>query len=325
MNITRRGLAALGAALPMAAWAQGATDFPRQPIRLVVPFAPGGATDIIARILAPGMQERLGGRGVVIENRGGAAGVLGAEAVISAPPDGHTLAFFSITNAVLNAGLIRNPRLDPRTAFTPVSLVATLPMVLTVGNHVPARTLPELVALMRERPGQLTYGSSGAGGINHLGAHLLNMRTNTQAVHVPYRGAGLVYADMMAGNVDVLVEGIASQAPFVKNGQIRGLATLDRSRNALLPEVPTAIEQGLADFEIMNFMSVFAPAATPVPVIQRLEDAIRGAVRNEAASQRFRESGAEPAGSTTEAFRRFWQAQLALWLPVVEASGVRIE
>lgn len=325
MNITRRGLAALGAALPTVARAQGAPDFPRQPIRLVVPFAPGGATDILARILAPGMSEQLGGRAVVIENRGGAAGVLGAEAVISAPPDGHTLAFFSITNAVLNAGLIRNPRLDPRTAFTPVSLVVTMPMVLTVGNQVPARSLPELIALMRRRPGELTYGSSGTGGINHLGSHMLNMRTNTQAVHVPYRGAGLVYADMMAGNVDFLIEGIASQAPYVRNGQIRGLATLARTRTPLLPDVPTAIEQGLDDFEIMNFMAVFAPAATPAPVVQRLEGAIRNAVRTEAMGQRFRDSGAEPAGSTTEEFRSFWQAQLALWLPVVEASGVRIE
>ncbi|HEY4252932.1 MAG TPA: tripartite tricarboxylate transporter substrate binding protein [Roseomonas sp.] len=323
--MTRRSLAALGAALPLAARAQGAADFPRQAIRMVVPFAPGGATDILARILTPGMSERLGGRGVVIENRGGAAGVLGAEAVVSAAADGYTLAFFSITNSVLNAGLIRNARLDPRTAFMPVSLVATLPMVLTVGNHVPARTLPELIDLMRARPGQLTYGSSGTGGINHLGAHLLNMRTNTQAVHVPYRGAGLVYADMMAGNVDFLIEGIASQAPFVKSGQIQGLATLDRRRNPLLPDLPTAIEQGLEDFEIMNFMSVFARTGTPAPVIEKLEGAIRGAVRDEAAAQRYRDNGAEPVGSGGEEFRTFWQQQLALWLPVVEASGVRIE
>jgi tripartite-type tricarboxylate transporter receptor subunit TctC len=324
MTIPRRGLAALAGLLPVAARAQ-APDFPRQPVRLVVPFAPGGTVDIMARILAPGLQEELGGRSVLVENRGGAAGILGAEAVVSAPADGHTLAFFSLTNAVLNAGLIRNPRLDPRTAFVPVSLVATLPMVLTVGNHVPARTLPELIALMRARPGRLSYGSAGAGGINHLGAYLLNLRTGTEALHVPYRGAGPAYADMIAGNLDVLVEGIASQAPFIRSGQVRGIATLGAGRSPLLPELPTAIEQGLEAFEIMNFLAVFAPAGTPPPVLRRLEGAIRAAVGKDAAAQRFRESGAEPAGTTTEEFRAYWQAQLALWLPVVEASGVRIE
>ncbi len=326
MRLSRRAFAALAAAAPVVpASAQGAADFPRQTIRMVVPFAPGGATDIVARILAPGMQEAFGGTSVIVENRGGAAGVIGAEAVLNAPADGHTISLFTITNSVLNAGLIKNPRLDPRTAFTPISLIVTMPMVLTVGNHVPARSLPEFIELMKSRPGRLTYGSSGAGSINHLGAHLLNLRTDTQAVHVPYRGAGLVYADMVAGNVDWLVEGIASQAPQVRSGNVRALAVLARERNSSLPEVPTAIEQGLADFEIMNFMGLFASAAVPAPVLRRLEEAARAAVAQPALAQRLRDAGTEPAGTTTDEFRSFWQAQLALWLPVVEASGVRLE
>jgi tripartite-type tricarboxylate transporter receptor subunit TctC len=323
--LTRRAFYALGTALAAVPATARAQDFPRQTIRFVVPFAPGGATDIVARILAPGMQEAFGGTAVVVENRGGAAGMIGAEAVLNAPADGHTVVLFTITNSVLNAGLVRNPRLDPRTAFVPVSLAVTMPMVLTVGNHVPARSLPEFIAWMRARPGRSTYGSAGTGSINHLGAHLLNMRTNTQSEHIPYRGAGLVYADMAAGNVDWLVEGIASQAPQVRGGTIRALAVLARQRNPLLPEVPTAIEAGLADFEIMNFMGVFAHAATPAPLLARLERAARAAVANPAIAARLRDAGTEPAGTTADEFRSFWQAQLALWLPVVEASGVRLD
>jgi tripartite-type tricarboxylate transporter receptor subunit TctC len=320
--LSRRAFAALAAAAPAAALAQ---DFPRQTVRMVVPFAPGGATDIVARILSPGMQEAFGGTTVVVENRGGAAGMIGAEAVLNAPADGHTVTLFTITNAVLNAGLVRNPRLDPRIAFAPVSLIVTMPMVLTVGNHVPARTLPEFIAWLRSRPGRSSYGSAGTGSINHLGAHLFTMRTATQAEHIPYRGAGLVYADMAAGNVDWLVEGIASQAPQVRAGTVRALAVLARQRNPLLPEVPTAIEAGVPDFEIMNFMGLFAHAATPAPLLARLGRAAQAAVANPAIAARLRDAGTEPAGTTADEFRGFWQAQLALWLPVVEASGVRLD
>ena len=312
-------LGALLAAPALSVRAQGA------PIRMVIPFAPGGATDVIGRILAPGMQEALGGAPVVVENRGGAAGILGAEAVLGAPADGQTITLFTITNAVLNAGMVKNARQDPRNGFAPVSQVISMPMVLTVGKHVPAQNLQEFIALMRARPGRLTYGSSGTGGINHLGSHLLNMRTNTTAEHVPYRGAGLVFADMMAGNVDFLTEGIASQQQHVRAGSIRALAVLSRERSPLLPDVPTAIEQGLPDFEIMNFMGIFVHKATPPAQIARLEAATRAAVANPAIAQRLREAGTDPVGSSAADFNTFWQAQLALWLPVVEASGVKLE
>jgi tripartite-type tricarboxylate transporter receptor subunit TctC len=312
-------LGALLAAPALSVRAQGA------PIRMVIPFAPGGATDVIGRILAPGMQEALGGAPVVVENRGGAAGILGAEAVLGAPADGQTITLFTITNAVLNAGMVKNPRQDPRNGFVPVSQVISMPMLLTVGKHVPAQNLQEFIALMRARPGRLTYGSSGTGGINHLGSHLLNMRTNTTAEHVPYRGAGLVFADMMAGNVDFLTEGIASQQQHVRAGSIRALAVLSRERSPLLPDVPTAIEQGLPDFEIMNFMGIFVHKATPPAQIARLEAATRAAVANPAIAQKLVEAGTDPVGSSAADFNTFWQAQLALWLPVVEASGVKLE
>lgn len=326
MTITRRTLsaAALGLAAASPALAQGGTDFPSRPVRLIIPFAPGGSTDIVARIVAPGMQDVFGGRPVVAENRAGAAGLLGTEALVSSPPDGHAILIATISNGVLAAGFTRNPRLDPRNAFLPVSLVATLPMVLTVNNALPVRSLPELIAYMRARPGGTNYGSAGPGSLNHLGGHLLNVRTDTQAVHVPYRGSGPVFADLIAGSIQWFIEGISAQAPFVNGGQVRALATLAPERNALLPNVPTAREQGV-EFDIVNFMGIFTGAGTPASVVAQLEAALRATVAKEATKARLREAGTDPAGSTTAEFRSFWEAQLAQWLPVAEASGIRID
>jgi tripartite-type tricarboxylate transporter receptor subunit TctC len=230
-----------------------------------------------------------------------------------------------MTNAILAAGLYRNPRIDPRRDFQPVSLVARLPMVLTVGNHVPARNLTELVALMRERPGRLTYGSAGIGSLNHFGGHMLTTQSNTQATHVPYRGSGPVFADMIAGNVDMMIEGIASQVGYIRNGQVRAIATLAPERNPQLPDVPTAVEQGMADLNIINFMAIFAPTAVPAPAVKRLEVAVRAAVHDEAIARRLRDAGTDPAGTTVEEFRAWYQAQLAIWMPLIESSGIKLD
>jgi tripartite-type tricarboxylate transporter receptor subunit TctC len=328
--VPRRTLLAVAAGVGGgSAAAQTAAQDPeamsRQPVRLVVTAAAGGSTDVIARIVAPGMSAALAGRPVLVENRGGGGGVIGAEAVASAPPDGTALGFFTVTAAVLNALLHKSMRFDTRKAFAPVSLVVTMPMVLTVGSHVPARTLPEFVALMRDRPGRVTYGSSGPGSINHLGAVMLNERTGTRAEHVPFRGAGPVFASMMAGQTDFLVEGIASQLPFVQQGSIRALAVTSPRRSPLLPEVPTVMEQGVPDFEILNWMGVFAPAATPAPIVARLEEAVRAAVADPATNRRLREAGVEPVGSTAADLRRFWDAQFARWGPVAASSGVSLD
>ena len=325
MTVSRRSFSAAALVLPVAntSLAQTAAAFPNRPVRLIVPFAPGGSTDIVARILAPGMQEAFNGRSVVAENRAGAAGALGVEALVSSPPDGHAALIATLSNGVLAAGLMKNPRLDPRAAFLPVSLVATLPMVLTVGNQVPAQTLPEFIELMRAHPGETNYGSAGPGSLNHLGSYLLNMRTGTRSEHVPYRGSGPAFADLIAGHLQWLIEGISAQAPFVTTGQVRALAVLSRERSPLLPDVPTAVEQGV-DFEIINFMGIFTVAGTPTALVSRLEAAIRSAVGNEATAKRLREAGTDPVGSTSEEFKRFWEAQLAQWLPVVAASGVSV-
>ncbi|WP_426959368.1 Bug family tripartite tricarboxylate transporter substrate binding protein [Muricoccus radiodurans] len=323
---SRRGLLAGAATLAAGpARAQAPADASRQPIRLIVTAAAGGSTDVVARIVAPGMSEALGGRSVVVENRGGGGGVIGAEAVANAAPDGSTLGFFTVTAGVLNALLHKNLRFETQRAFAPVSLVITMPMLLTVGNHVPARNLQEFVAWMKTRPGRTTYGSSGPGSINHLGAVMLCNRSGTQAEHIPFRGAGPVFASMMAGDTDFLIEGIASQAPFVQQGSIRAIAVTSPERSPLLPDVPTVIEQGIPGFEILNWMGVFAPVATPAPIIQRLEAATQAAVRDPSGSRRLRETGVEPAGSGAAELRQFWEGQFRLWGPIAAESGVTLD
>jgi tripartite-type tricarboxylate transporter receptor subunit TctC len=312
--IARRALLA-GAALPFAARAQGA------PLRMVVPFAPGGATDIAARVVVPGLAEALA-RPVVVENRGGGGTLIGAEAVANAAPDGNTIGFFTITTAARAPALHRTLRFDIRRAFAPLSLVGTMPMLIVCGPHVPAQTLAELLALLRDSPKPLTYGSAGPGSINHLGAHLLAMRAGGRAEHIPYRGAALVVPDLIAGNVDFLVEGFASLHPHVRAGALRGLAITGEARSALLPEVPTAIEAGLADFRILNWFAAFAPAGTAVPP---LEAGLQRAVRSAPVAARLVENGIDPVGSDAATLARFWDAEIALWRPVVQAAGVSLD
>ncbi len=315
----RRAL--LGAALAAPAYAQ---EFPRQPIRLVVPFAPGGSTDVVARLIAPAMAEALG-KPVLIENRPGAGGTVASEMLVNSTPDGHTIALYTLSAAVLNAGLYRNLRFDTRRDHAPISLVATLPMVVAAGQHVPGRNLAELLGYMKANPGKITYGSAGNGTINQMGSLLLWNRAGVQATHVPYRGAGPVITDMIAGNVDVLMEGIASLLPQVQSGQLKGLAVTSPARSPMLPQVPTVAEQGLPGFEIFNMMGLYGPAAMPAAVVSRLEAAARAVVARPEAQARLRELGCDPVGSSAGELAQYWDRQLALWLPLVRESGATVD
>jgi tripartite-type tricarboxylate transporter receptor subunit TctC len=302
-----------------AALAQGE---PGRPIRMVVPFAPGGSADVVARITAQGLQEvlgQMGGQTVVVENRGGSGGVIGSEAVLAAPPDGGTIAFHTLSSAVLNAGLYRNLSFDVRRAFAPVALIGTLPNVVMVNPKLPAQTLPELLALMRQRPGRITYASSGAGTITHLSAHLLASMAGAEATHVPYRGSGPAFADLLAGTVDMMVDTMASVIPAIRGGQVRALAVTTTTRSAALPEIPTAAEAGLPGYETYNWHAIFAHAATPAPVLARLEAATIAAVKAQAA--RLEAAGVEPRPEGSLALGAFWDRQLALWIPIIRTSG----
>ena len=309
---------------PAKAQDAGGSAFPNRPIRMVVPFAPGGSADIVARITAQGMSEALG-QPVAVENRGGGGGVIGSEAVLAAPADGYTLAFHTASSAVLNAGLYRNLPFDIRRAFAPVSLVGLVPNVVVVSPGLPAATLRELVELLRREPGRRTYASSGPGTITHLSGHMLADMAGGAMVHVPYRGSGPANADLMAGRIDVMVDTISSTIPFVRAGQMRALAVSSRERSAALPDVPTAAEAGLPGYESTNWHAVFVAAGTPGPVVARLERTARAAVASPATNRRLVEAGVEPRGTTAAELEAFWDAQMKVWIPIVRSSGATVE
>ena len=321
-RLRRRALvgAALAASAPAGRAAAQDAAYPNRPLRMVVPFAPGGSADLVARIAAQGMAEQLG-QPVAVENRGGSGGVIGSEAVLAAPADGYTIAFHSLSSAVLNAALYRHLSFDIRRAFLPVSLVGLVPNIVVVNPKVPAATLRELVELVRREPGRLSYASSGAGTVVHLSGHMLAAMAGGEMVHVPYRGSGPAATDLVAGRVDLMVDTLPSTIPFVRNGQVRALAVGSPARNPSLPDVPTAAEAGLPGFESQNWHAVFVAAGTPAPVVARLEAATRAAVASPTTNRRLVEVGVEPRGGSAAELEAFWDAEMRRWLPVVRASG----
>ncbi len=320
------GLLAAGAtlALPVARPALAQAAYPSRPVRMVVPFAAGGAADVVARITAQALSEQLG-QPVTVDNRGGSGGVLGSEVALAAPADGYTIVFHTMSSAVINAGLYRNLPFDLRRAFRPISLIGLVPNVVLVNARLPAGNLQELIALLRANPGKYSYASSGNGTITHLSAHLLLSLIGAQAVHVPYRGSGPALQDLAAGTADMMVDTLAGVLGLVRGGQIRALAMTTRERSPALPEVPTAAEAGLPGYETYNWHALFATQNTPAPIVARLEQAAMAALRLPGTRQRLEQVGVAPAGGSAEALGRFWDAQLALWIPIIQASGARAE
>jgi tripartite-type tricarboxylate transporter receptor subunit TctC len=318
----RLALTALGAAaLPgRAARAQGA--YPARPIRLVIPFAAGGPTDIVARLVADRMAARLG-QPVVVDARPGAGGAIAAEAVARAAPDGHTLLIGTATTHAVNPAL-QEGRLPfhPIRDFAPIAQIARVPIVLVTHPDLPARDLPAFIGLLRARPGQMNYGSSGTGSMGHLAAVLLMQQLGTQATHIPYRGSAPMVADLLAGRVEFATDALASVVPFVQDSRIRAIAIATPDRAAALPSVPTFAEAGLPGFEAYTWNVVFAPAGTPASIIQLLNTTLNAVVAEADVAQRLSEMG-QPAvtGTTPQGTADFVQAELAKWAPVVRASG----
>jgi tripartite-type tricarboxylate transporter receptor subunit TctC len=312
------GLAALAAGPALAQ----PRAFPSRPVRIILPTAPGGSADIVARILGQGMQETLG-QSMVIEPRPGAGGLLASEYVAGQPADGHVLGFSSLSGAVLNIAMQERPTFDIRRSLTAVSIAGLLPQVIVVNPNLPVRTLAELMAFMRANPGRVTYASSGPGTILHLGVLMLAMRAETTAEHIPYRGAGPALQDVIAGNVNMMMEGVPSLLPFIRSGAVRALAVCSARRNPNLPDVPTTAEAGLPDFEVANWLAFFVASATPPATLKALEDGIRGATRMDAVRTRLTEAGLDVVGSTAEEAAAFWDQQFRQWVPVVQASGAK--
>lgn len=324
MAITKL-LAALAAAVTLVTpFAQAqAPSFPKQPVTLVVPFPAGGPTDAMARVLALKLGERLGQQ-VVVENRGGAGGSIGAEFVARAPADGYTLLFGTTGIMAFNPSLYSKLRYDPLKDFAPISLMAITMNVLVVNPQMPARNLSELVKLAKAKPGEITYGSAGNGSTNHISGELLRTTADIQISHVPYKGSAPALVDLLGGRITMMFDTIAQQKQNIAAGKLRPLVVTGPRRSPLLPEVPTAQEAGLKDFDVRVWFGVLAPAGTPAPVIERLNREVVAVMSTDEMKERMKVDGAEAHPTTPSEFGAMIRQDLAKWTPVVKASGITL-
>ncbi len=320
----RRDLAALlGAAMLPAAMAQ-AQPQATSPIRLVVPFAPGGASDVIGRIVAEQMRDRLG-IPVVVDNRAGASGNLGADIVAKARPDGLTLLLASASTHGINPTLMAHMPFDSRRDFTPVSLVVMVPTILVVTSGLPVRSVAELIAYARANPGKLNYGSMGNGTTQHLSGIMLRERAGVDLVHVPYRGQNLLIPELTTGQIHLVFNNIAAVQSAIEAGQLRPLAVALPERWPTLPQVPTFAEAGLQDFQVSSWLALLGPAGMPSETAERYAAAVRAGVADPAVRARLIQAGGLPIGSAPAETARFIDNEITSWGHVVRAAGVRME
>ena len=310
----------LGGAAP--AYAQ-ADAWPAKPIRLVIPFAAGGGTDIVGRLLAQRLADRLG-QPVLADNRAGAGGNIGTEAVAKAAPDGYTLLLAYASHAS-NVGLYTKLPFDPIADFAPIGMIATLPNLLVVHPDVPARNVEELIALARAQPGKLNYGSGGVGTPNHLSAEMFKAAARIDIHHVPYKGIGPSNVAQLAGEVQLSVPGLFTVLPHVRAGKLRALAVTSRARSAVAPEVPTMIEAGLPDFEAVSWYGLLAPAKTPSAILTRLNRELVAIVADPAFRDTLLKQGNEPETGTPQQFGERIAADIARWSQVIRAAGIKAD
>jgi len=326
MTPTRRqALIGLGAALaaPGLARAQGA--WPDRPVRVIVPFTPGGTTDILARAMSAELQEALG-QPFVVENRGGAGGTLGSEAVARSPADGYTLMMGHIGTLAVNPSLYSNLTFDTVTSFDPVVLVAIVPNILVVNpRRVAARNVQELIALARQRPGALSYGSGGNGSAAHIAMVAFTQATGTQMEHIPYRGTAPMMNDLIGGTIDLTLTGGPPALPPVRAGQLRALGVSSPQRLSSAGDIPTIAEQGVPGFDATQWYGFVAPAGTPRPVVDRLNAECTRILRGDRMRPRLEAEGADPAPGTPESFRDFIVAERARWGELIRTANVRAE
>lgn len=305
----------------MSAWGQG---YPSKPIKIIVPFPPGGTTDVVGRVVAQHLSENLGQQ-VVLENRGGAGGTVGAEAAARAAPDGYTLFFASTSTLSISPNLYRKVPYDPRTSFAPVSLVASAPMFVTVNSKVPVTTLRQFIELAKERPGEFHYSSSGNGTPVHIGTELFKSLAGVNVVHVPYRGGGPALQAVMAGDVQMMVNSLAVVLPQVQAGRLRALAVTSTARDPELPDVPTTAEAGLPGYLFSLWNGLVAPAGTPPEIIARLNSALLKAIATQSMIHELSRQGLHATGDTPEQFGAFIASELSLWGKLIRESGAKVD
>jgi tripartite-type tricarboxylate transporter receptor subunit TctC len=302
---------------------QGQEAWPTRPIRFILPFPPGGGTDILGRLIAERLSANLG-QPVVTENRGGAGGNVGAEAAARSASDGYTIVLVAPSLAI-SPTLYSKLNYDPVKDFAPISLVATVPNVMITQASLPVQSLQEFIAFARSKPGALNFGSGGAGTSNHLAGELFNIVTGAKLVHVPYKGVNLAMQDVLAGNVHLVFIGIPAAAPHVKAGRLRALAIVAPQRSSALPEVPTVAEAGLRDFEVTTWYGALAPAGTPRPVVTRLNAELVKIMHSPDLKERLAATGTEPLTSTPEEFAAYIKREIAKWGEVIRKAGVKAD
>ena len=302
--------------------AASAQDYPHKTVRIVVPFPPGGATDVVTRIVAQKLTDQFG-RQVVTENRGGAGGIVGSEAVAKAAPDGYTLVMGTTGTHAINASLYPKLSYDPLRDFAPITRTALLPNLIVAHPSVPARNIRELIALAKKNPGQLTYASSGSA--LYLSGALFTSMAGIDMIHVPYKGGGQAMPALLGGEVALSFATVVSSLPHVKAGKLRGLAVTSAKRTPAAPEFPTVAESGLRGYEAVAWYGVLAPAGTPREVIMRLDREIVRALKLPEVRQLLLAQGAEPVGDTPEEFAAIIKADIAKWGEVVRKSGAKAD
>ncbi|MCO4862661.1 tripartite tricarboxylate transporter substrate binding protein [Cupriavidus sp. WGlv3] len=313
-------LSAASALLPAAA---GAEEFPQHPVRMVLPYPAGGPTDLLARVVAVKMGESLG-QGVVVDNKPGASGMIGAEAVARAAPDGYTI----LANAslhVINPSIQPKMRYDAFKDFVPITQLADVPLVLVVGNASPVKTVQDLIAYARREGGALNFGSAGNASAQHLAGESFKLAARVPMQHVPYKGSAPALTDLMGGQIQLMFDSMPSAMPFIKSGKLRAIAVTTPRRASALPDIPTVAESGLPGFDISTWYGLWAPRGTPAAVVKKLATHAAAALKRPDVRQQYADMGAEPVGSSPADFARYNAAEGRKWAEIVRRSGAKAD
>lgn len=328
MVLSRRTLlantAALLAAPALAQTAFAQNTFPVKPITLVVPFAPGGSTDVVARIVAQKMSENIGQQ-VIVENRAGAGGSIGASAAAKAPPDGYTILMATISTHTLNPIMGKIKPYDPIKDFAPITLLATIPSVLVVHPSLGVNTVQELIALLKREPGKHSYGSSGNGTPLHVAGELFKRLTGTDIQHIPYRGAGPAMNDLLGGQFKIMFDNLPPSVPHIRSGTLKALAVTVKERVPGFENIPTMIESGLKDFDVYSWNGLLAPAGTPPAIIAKLNEEANKAIADPGVKAKLTDISALTVGTTPGELATFIAKELAIWEPVIKAANITID
>jgi len=300
-----------------------AQSYPQRPVRLIVPYAPGGSADIAARLVSDAWSKSLGGT-IVVENRAGAGGNIGVDAVAKSPADGYTIGLQTVSLAI-NPGLFPRMPYDTLKDLAPIGMVASSQHVLVINNKVPAKNLQELVALAKAKPDKLTYGSAGNGSTFHMSAELFKSVANVSIVHVPYRGGGPALVDTIAGQVDMSFPVVSAAQQHVQGGKLTALAVTGSKRSPSMPNVPTAAEAGLPDYQFETWFMVFAPAGTPKAVIDKLNATLNATLASQPVKERMVKEGFEPTPTTPEAARQRLEKEMPMWAKLIKQRGIVAE